>query len=102
METKSRKNLSMIFQKTRDWNFGMITVTARALSVLALIDGRQSLAQIAEQLEISYEDLFMEIRHLHEFRLIKLAPAVVFEEQVSTPQTSRLYRGNSYRVTTSV
>ena len=65
-------NLSLVFERTSNWDFGEITVSYSMLRILSLIDGQRTIAEICESLNLTYDLLFSDIQRLHELHLIKI------------------------------
>ena len=59
-------NLSMLFERTANWDFGEVTMTHRMLRILALTDGKTSIAEICQTLDLTYDALFADLQKLHD------------------------------------
>ena len=92
-------NLSMVFDKTPEWDFDRIKITHRMLLILAHIDGLRTLAELEENLNLQYEDLFSDLQKLHGMQLIKIIPPQHEKQPTSSrvkkPRTG-CYRGTYY------
>lgn len=95
-------NLSMIFEKTTDWHFPEVTVTHRMIRILSMINGKHSLAEIYEKLDLTYEALFGDLQYLHDLRLIKTADPANPEQSGKAPSGLKkkkgYYRGASFNI----
>ena len=60
----------MAFVRTRNWNFGEISMSPRTLQVLSCIEGVTALADIEKQVTFTFEDLCNEIYNLLHLNLI--------------------------------
>jgi|GEM_PF-4028334 len=94
-------NLSMIFARTSGWHFSDITITHRTILVLSHVNGKRSLAEIAETLNLPYDDLFSDLQQLHGMRLVKMAAP----NPLGPPDPPRIkrikqgcYRGASFQI----
>jgi hypothetical protein len=66
------------------------------LRLLATINGRLSIAEIQEELTVSYENLFTDLQLLHSLRLIKMAAPRATEPRETMSKMKTLhYRGRT-------
>ena len=63
----------MSFMRTKEWNFGEISLTPRMLRVLSCIKGKTTLSDIERRLSVSFEELCNEIYNLLHLNLITFA-----------------------------
>lgn len=90
-------NLAIVFEKTGNYNFGTITITPRSLRILAIVDGKKNIAEIKEEVGLSYEEVYHEIQSLHDLNLVEMvdtAPLFAVEEKVKAVN----YRGTSHNI----
>lgn len=97
MNSNTLYNLSMFFERTSNWHFSEITLTHRMLSILSMINGERSLAEIYEKLSLTYDSLFGDLQHLHDLHLIRMAKPVTIPKPV--PKTAQKKKTGYYRGT---
>lgn len=91
-------NLSMVFERTSNWDFGEVTMTHRMLRVLALTDGDTSVAEICQTLDMTYDALFSDLQKLHEMRLVRIQTPAAAKKKATTRTRKGVFRGAAFEV----
>ncbi|MDO9264397.1 MAG: hypothetical protein Q7U02_10565 [Desulfosalsimonadaceae bacterium] len=102
MNSNTLYNLSMFFERTSDWHFPEITLTHRMLSLLFMINGERSLAEIYEKLNLTYDSLFRDLQQLHDLHLIRMANPAAAPKPVPKTESKKktgYYRGTAIEET---
>lgn len=98
MSSNTPYNLSMFFERTSNWHFSEITLTHRMLSILFMINGERSLAEIYEKLNLTYDSLFRDLQQLHDLHLIRMANPAAAPKPVPKAEPKKkigYYRGTA-------
>lgn len=62
----------VVFKRTSEWDFDLITFSPRNLQVLACIDGGTSIAEIGEELCLTVEEIREDINFLQSLNIVTI------------------------------
>lgn len=70
MSIFTQHSLSLVFERTADWQFDEITISMKMINVLSALDGQRSLAEVAQLLDMQGHEILSCIQRLHDLGLI--------------------------------
>ena len=91
-------NLSMVFERTSNWDFAEVTMTYRMLRILALTDGEACVAEICQTLDLTYDALFSDLQKLHEMHLVTIQAPAAPKKKAPARIKKGVFRGAAFEV----